>query len=186
MRFKAIVRTPISGHELAFEEGVVANLLRKTLLRSMAASTGVKSDGRKVLWEAIPFEYHQVEGRKLGVHQAAICFLRRIGETMYLVVKPTLLITEPDGTKAAKEVSQPIVMQKLGYQHNAEFNQVMMRWRKTLFGGSTTFEFPPKSAASFRFVVRKSPAFATIRSQASRRMPVPSRRAHYCWHRLLP
>ena len=103
---------------------------------------------------------------------------------MYLVVKPTLLITEPDGTKASKDVSQPIVMQKLGYQHNAEFNQVMLRWRKTLFTARTAFEFPP-SGASFRFVVRKSPAFVTIRSQFGRRITVPPEIAARCTPRRL-
>jgi hypothetical protein len=181
-RFKSIVRTPISGQELSFEDGVVGNLLRKALLRSMATAAGVESDGRKVLWERQPFEYYRAPDRKLGVHQAAICFLRRIGETMYLVVKPTLLITEPDGTRAAKELSQPIVMQKLGYQHNAEFNQIMRRWRKTLFDRGTGFEFPPKSAASFRFVLRKSPAFVTIRSQHGRPMPVPNEIAAHVRH----
>ena len=180
-RFKSIVRTPISGRELEFEDGVVVNLLRKALVRSMAASAGVESDSRKVLWERTPFEYHRVNDRKVGVHHAAICFLRRIAETMYLVVKPTLLITEPDGTKASREVSQPIVMQKLGYQHNAEFNQVMLRWRKTLFTARTTFEFPP-SGASFRFVVRKSPAFVTIRSQVGRRITVPPEIAAHVRH----
>ena len=82
-RFKSSVRTPISGRELEFEDGVVVNLLRKALVRSMAASAGVESDSRKVLWEAYTVRYHRVNDRKVGVHHAAICFLRRIAETMY-------------------------------------------------------------------------------------------------------
>ena len=62
-----------------------------------------------------------------------------------------------------------------------EFNQVMLRWRKTLFTARTTFEFPP-SGASFRFVVRKSPAFVTIRSQLGRRITVPPEIAAHVSH----
>ena len=95
--FKSIVRTPISGQELSYEDGVVVNLLRTALLRSMAAAAGLACDERGVIWEPTPFESQRFEDRKLGVHQAAVCFPRKIAETMYLVVKPTLLITQVRG-----------------------------------------------------------------------------------------
>ena len=172
-RFKSIARTPIGDQELGYDDGVVVKLLRTALAKSMAAVAGVRFDGRSLLWEPGAVDRATVGGTRYEVHEAAHCSLRRIGGTSYLVLKPTLHITDSAGTKVPKEISQPIVMQMLGYQHNAEFNQVMNRWRNTLFRVATAFEFPSNGAGQFRFVVRKSPVFASVRGQGARAVAIP-------------
>jgi hypothetical protein len=109
------------------------------------------------------------EGKAYHVHEAALIFLRRIGATTYLIVKPSLRVLGEHGEEVSGDIERSLKVSILGWQHNAEFNQAMSRWRRRLFAGvSPTFEFPPACGSTFRFEVRKTPAFAQIAAASGR------------------
>jgi len=46
-----IERVPINDIDLRYEDGAITSLIRRALVRAMAARAGVKTDDRDFLWE---------------------------------------------------------------------------------------------------------------------------------------
>lgn len=160
-----IERIPIATKELAYEDGAVISLLRSALVKSMAATVAIETDGNSLLWE--PTSYKKVKDGIVDcfLHDAAVVYLRRIGGKQYLVLKPTLKVVDRSGVEHDNEISGRVKLAELGYQHNNKFNQVMNKWRRILFSADShvsEYEFPIDAASAFRFRVRKSPAFAEV------------------------
>ena len=161
----AIERTPVASEDLRIENGAVVSLLRQALVRSMAESAGVKTDGLKILWRSRTFRKVHRHGAGYSVHEAVGVFLRRIGGVQYVVLMPTLKVFDQTGVEPPWEISNPIKLEILGYQHNKPFNKAVNAWRKILFPNgqpTTVFAFPPNSGSTFKFRVRRSPIFASI------------------------
>jgi len=91
-------------------------------------------------------------------------FLRRIGGTQYLVLKPSLKVLDKSGAELPFEVANPIKLGILGYQHNKPFNQAVNNWRRLLFpkAQEPVFEFPRDRGSTFKFKVSRSPVFGEI------------------------
>src|SRR5437879_887781 len=51
-----VERTPLSADELRFERGAVVSLLKRALVRSLAKTNGLASDGREVIWDTTASE----------------------------------------------------------------------------------------------------------------------------------
>lgn len=168
---------PITDKDLSIQDGAVSSLMRRALLRSIASSRGLETDGRSTLWT-------KKEARSEGpyrVFESAVVFLRRIGTKHFLVVKPSVRIEGADGQQVPEEVSRKLKLRILGYQHNAPFNQVMKRWRDRLFAADTSsFEFPPDRGSTFRFEIRRAPVFAAI---GARNGTLSDRARAYAQHR---
>jgi len=159
-----IERTPITPTELQYEDGAVISLMREALVRSMAEATGVQSDGRQELWRASPQQKVTQGNFECEVFPSVQLFLRRIGETQYLVLKPSLKVLDKSGAEVPTEVANPIKLGILGYQHNKEFNQAINDWRKLLFPNrqQEVFAFPPNCGSAFKFKVQHAPVFGEI------------------------
>lgn len=158
-----IERAPISENDLRFEDGAVVALLRRALARSIAATNGLGTDGRELIWENGTSLTQNHDGKTYRMQESARLFLRRIGATTYLIVKPSLRVLGQNGDPIAEEVERAVRMSILGWQHNAKFNQAMGRWRKRLFPNNrSTFEFPPASGSTFRFEIHRAPVFAQV------------------------
>lgn len=158
-----VERTPVSEKELSMSDGVVVGLLTEALVRSVALSRGLNTDGRHQVWMPNPKSKTQVYGAACRVHDAALLFLRRYGGKQFLVVKPTVKGTTPGGDDLPIEAEQELRRQQLTKQWNKEFNAALQEWKTYLFPqGSTTFEFPPASGSGFRFNVKAVPALAKV------------------------
>ena len=160
----SVLRTPVVPDDLRYEDGAVVSLMRQALVRSMAVSAGVETDGTKTLWRSHTLRRMRRGNVSYSVHDAAIIFLRPIGTIQYLVLMPTLKIFDQTGTEPPREIVNSIKLEILGYQHNKPFNKAVNGWRATLFpkGPATVFAFPPNSGSTFKFRVRRSPIFASI------------------------
>ena len=160
----SIKRTPIAPEDYRYEDGAVVSLMRQALVRSMADSAGVETDGLRTLWQSDVFRTVRRGGTTYSVHEAAKAFLRRTGDVQHLVILPSLMVFDQAGVEPLPEIATPIKNEILGYQHNKPFNQAVNSWRDTLFRNHPTsvFEFPPNSASTFKFRVRRSPVFARI------------------------
>jgi hypothetical protein len=161
-----IERTPVSPTELRYENGAVVSLMREALIRSIAEYTGLRSDLRHELWRLNPQKSVVQDEIAYDVFESLQFYLRRIGEAQYLVLKPSLKVLDKSGAEVSVEVSNPIKLGILGYQHNKPFNQAVNTWRDLLFpkgrGVEAVFEFPRDCGSGFRFKVRRSPIFAEV------------------------
>lgn len=159
-----VERTPVSPDELRYENGAIVGLMREALVRSIAESAGVETDARSELWLKEPLKNVRHNNVQYRAHESTIVFLRRIGGTQYVVLKPSIKVLDQKGTEVPYEVAGPVKLGILGYQHNKPFNTAMKKWRSLLFPNekASTFEFPAGAGSSFKFRVRRSPVFAQI------------------------
>lgn len=160
-----IERTPVGPKDLNYDDGAITSLMRETLTRAMAASAaGICTDNRGEIWRDAPREDRR--GCKPGyrAHDSVQLYLRRIGGTLYLVLKPSIKVLTTSGGEAPIEVAKTTKVAILGYQHNKPFNQAVNAWRETLLGDNAeaAFEYPANCGSSFRFKVRRSPVFGEI------------------------
>jgi hypothetical protein len=160
-----IERTPVGPKDLVYEDSAIVSLMREALTRSMAEGAGLGTDGRHELWETARREDQRACKTGYVAYDSVHLYLRRIGDTQYLVLMPSIKILHKTGVAAPLEVANPIKLAILGYQHNKPFNRAVMKWRSILFshkGSEAIFEFPRNCASSFRFKVRRSPVFGEI------------------------
>ena len=152
--------------------------MRQALVRSMADSAGVETDGAQTLWRSKVLRSVTRARANYSAHEAAKIFLRRTDHIQYLVLMPSLMVFDQNGSTPPPEIATSIKNEILGYQHNKPFNQAVNAWRETLFGKQpmAVFEFPPNSGSTFKFQVRRSPAFASIGLSGTQRAhEVPER-----------
>ena len=171
-----IGRTPIGERDLRREDGAITSLFLSGLVRSISATRGVSTDGRRRMWDERLKELRSFGGQQFEIRESAIANLRRIGQRQYLILKPSVDVRDSLGGQVPEEVERRVRMNVLGWQHNAKFNQAMERWRKRLFPSREgRFRYPVESATSFRFEVRTTPMFAVLRARAGQRaVPIPN------------
>ena len=169
-----IERTPVSTDDLRYDDGAITSLMREGLIKALASQENLESNGRDELWFTMPLKTVQGGGVQYRVHESALVFLRRIGGTQYLILKPSLRVLDLHANKAPPEIANPIKLSILGWQHNKPFNQAMNKWRNTIFTNNVptiSITYPPQKDSTFRYQIKRSPIFAEIQS-ASRRQPI--------------
>ena len=159
-----VERSPVSPDEFRFEDGAIVGLMREALVRSMAAKAKVVTDDRSELWIGESSQKVTQDGRQCYVHDSVLIFLRRIGGTQYVVLKPSLKVFDARGGEVSYETAGAVKLRLLGYQHNKPFNTAVNRWRELLFPKDRTpvFEYPLDVGCTFKFKVRRSPVFGKI------------------------
>lgn len=158
-------RTPLFDGNLRHEDGAITSLLRTALLRSMVNGTTLHTDGWHEIWSSERSRQEEWQGTSYVVCDSVHVSLRQMEKRPFLILKPSVKVFRSDGSPAPRDVANPIKLRVLGYQHNKEFNDAINYWRQTLFATSESqksYEYPPACASSFRFLIRKAPAFAEI------------------------
>lgn len=158
-----VERTPVSPNELRFEDGAIVSLMREALVRSMARVAEVPTNGYSELW--FPQEHKKMRQGDVLCHayESVVVFLRQIGGAQYVILKPSIKVLDAQGKDVPHEIAGAVKLGILGWQHNKEFNQAVNKWRKLLFGDTVSvFAFPEDEGSSFKFRIRRSPAFAQI------------------------
>lgn len=172
----AIERTPIEARELGMPDGVVVGLLTEGITRALAATCGLGTDGRRLLWVRERYETRRANGIRCRVHEAVLLFLRRHGKKQHLVLMPTIRCTDGVGEDLPREVEKELKRSVLSAQYNNKFNDALDRWRKRLFSRSGhTVEFPPEAGSTFRYGIRPAPNFAKITGRAGRTVKIPQK-----------
>jgi len=167
-----IERTPVTERDLRFENGQIISLLRRALIRSIALSKNLATDGKETLSAPKPYTKRNLAGQDCLVYESAVCFLRQVGGGLHFIVKPSVQVTDGKGNKLPKEKENEAKLSLLGWQHNKEFNEALDRWRGRLFvkeakeKDASTFEFPPGCGSTFRFELRRVPIFARLGSRS--------------------
>jgi SIR2-like domain len=160
----AIGRTPVGPKDLVYEDTAIVSLMREALTRSMAEAANLRTDGEHELWTPTPREDQRRCRQGYVVYDSVHLYLRRIAGTQYLVLMPSIKVLDKAGAEAPLDVANPIKLAILGCQHNKQFNQAVMDWRKILFPQEReqVYEFPRNCGSSFRFKIRRSPVFGEI------------------------
>jgi hypothetical protein len=159
-----IERVPINDIDLRIEDGAISSLIRRAVIRALAARVGISTDGREILWDPKPRERRRVDGNECLVHEAVVVYLRRITGRSYVVLKPTVRIASPAGEDVPEEVERNLKVAILGWQHNNKFNQALDSWRIRLLK-EEHFEFPANCGSPFRFQIKRAPVLAKIMSR---------------------
>jgi hypothetical protein len=168
-------RVPLVESDFRYGDGIIISLFVQALVRSLAASAELETDGRDLIWLTKSRERRKVLGTEYDVHEAVVVALRRFAGRSYLVVKPTIASFGFDGCEAPEGADRELKRLILTRQYNKEFSNTINAWRKRLFGRASTFEFPPRSGSGFRFTIRKNPVFASVASSGQgRSIPVPA------------
>jgi hypothetical protein len=158
-----IERVPINDRDLRHEDGVISSLIRRAIIRAMAAKADMETDGWEIIWESKPGETRTVDGQRYVIFDAVVVYLRRVANKSYVVLKPTVRIDSVTGNEVPEEVERNLKMAILGWQHNNKFNQALEGWRSKLLGNGD-FEFPSNCGSPFRFSLKRTPVFAKIMS----------------------
>ena len=158
-------RTPLEEDSLRFEDGAITALMLRALTGSMTASTGLQSDGRREIWTTESPREERLEGEALRAYQSVHLSLRQLGRRSFLILKPSVRVVDLSGQLAPRANADPVKMRILGWQHNREFNDAVNFWRGKLLACNTpqnVYEYPPDSGSPFRFLIRRTPAFAEL------------------------
>ena len=158
-------RTPLAEDSLRFEDGAITALMLEALIGSMIASTGLQSDRRREIWTTESPSEDQLDGELFHAYQSVHLSLRQLERRSFLILKPSLRIVDKSGQLAPLAKANLVKMRILGWQHNKEFNDTVNYWRGKLLGAQApqqVYEYPPTSGSSFRFLVRRTPAFAEL------------------------
>lgn len=160
----AIERAPVGPKDLVYDDGAIVSLMRGALIRSMAESANLQTDGRHELWKAEARQDQRNCRAGYVAHDSLHLYLRRIGDIQYLVLMPSIKVLDKAGQEAPLEIANPIKLAILGYQHNKQFNRAVNDWRRILFpqGQEQHYKYPRKCGSSFRFKIRRSPVFGEI------------------------
>jgi len=160
-----IERTPVGPKDLTYEDSAIVALMREALTRSMAETAGLATDGRHELWKIEPRPDQRSCKPGYVAFDSVQIFLRRIGTTQYLMLKPSIKVLDKNGAEAPRHIGNATKLAILGYQHNKQFNAAINAWRALLLPADRReahYEFPRDCGSSFRFRVRRSPAFGEI------------------------
>jgi len=156
-----IERVPINDQDLKQDDSTISSLIRRALVAAFSERMDAKNDGSSLLWRKQARERRKVQGVDFLIHDAMLVYLRRFGGKNYVVLKPTLRVESTNGQEVSKEVERNLKMAILGWQHNAEFNQAIEDWRKSLLT-EERYEFPRNAGSPFRFQLRRMPVLARV------------------------
>jgi hypothetical protein len=161
-----IERSPITERDLGRRDGAVTSLLTSALVRAVAEARGLDCDGEGLIWTSERGEKRVIMGKACFVRQAAILRLQRQAGADYLVIKPSIRVTDGTGAEAPDEIAKEAKRQILGRQWNQPFNDALNAWVKRIAPsrGATRFEFPNGAASTFSFSVERIPIFAKIQT----------------------
>jgi hypothetical protein len=93
--------------------------------------------------------------------------LRRSGDKLFLVLKPSVEVRDVYDREVAEDESRAVKLEVFGWRHNHKSNEELEHWRKKLLTGDpTTIEVHPINASPFRFRFLRPLVLGAIRDQA--------------------
>ncbi len=162
---KSIERTPIGDDDIRHDDSATMSLLLRAIVKSFADEHDLATDDRHRLTERTSYETKMRGGTRYRLYRSVVIYLRRIGEKLFLVFKPSVEVRDFYERDIPKEESLPVKMDVFGWQHNDKFNEALDFWRRQLIPHAPTqVEFPRGCASTFRFNVSRAPALAEIRN----------------------
>lgn len=157
-------RVPIGGRDLAQDDGSVISLLTAGLVRSIAGTRDtLATNGEDLIWVSEQGRKQLIGRVNCYIQQAALLKLRRQGGREYVLLKPTIRVTDLHGALVSEDVDKEAKRQILGKQWNQQFNDALNEWKDRIFtDGNRIFEFPHGQGSTFRFQVQKAPVLVKM------------------------
>lgn len=170
-----IERVPLGPKDLLYEDSATSSLVREALVRALAETHDLATDGRHELWHRTPRSDQRNAKPGYVTYDSVHVYLRRVDDQQYVVFMPSIKVLDKSGQVAPLEIANPIKLAILGYQHNAPFNQAVMGWRSLLLSQSpeTSYEYPLNTGSTFRFKIRRNPVFGEIGRAGGKAAAIP-------------
>ena len=92
-----VERTPVSPDELRYEDGAIVGLMRQALVRSLADTAGLSTDGKSELWLNEIVKKQKQGNLQCYAYESVLVFLRCVGGTQYAVLKPSIKVLDEEG-----------------------------------------------------------------------------------------
>lgn len=158
-----ITRVPMSERDLSIEDGAVNALVLRTLLRRFSEIPDILTDERRIIWTETTKRRVKNSGKWIDIFSSAVLSVRLIDSKPYLIIKPSILVRNADGSDVDESVSKLTKQKELSAQRNAEFNSALEGWRKLLFPSrEVEFTFPGNKSTGFRFTISGAPLFSKV------------------------
>lgn len=164
-----ILRVPINDKELAHDDSVLKLLIVSALVKAFAANNGLRSNNKNLLWKSTKQSQRSIKTTKVDVFDAVNLSIKQLEKKVYLLLKPTVVGFNIDGSSLEKETNQELRRLLLTRQYNSQFNNALDAWRKILLPNKRmSITFPDNNLDTFDFNIRSRPAFAEIGSNSQR------------------
>lgn len=157
-----VKRVPINDDDLRYEDGVANQVVRRASTIALARRSGLPCDSEGLIWTNQPIDSFRFESQLWRVFDAVIIQVKNINNSLALVLKPTLRITNALNEEAPREISNAIKVRRLGWQHNKPFNEALNVWHSRLLGKSETRLRFPDLDDGVAFSVSSRPIVAKI------------------------
>ena len=118
----SITRTPIGDDDIRYDDSAMMSLLLRTVVKALADKHDLSTDERNRLSERTSYETKAYKGEQYLLYRSVVLFLRRIGEKLFLVLKPSVEVRDAQGQEVPRDESLPVKMEVFGWQHNHKFN----------------------------------------------------------------
>ncbi|QJQ01118.1 hypothetical protein C798_13000 [Herbaspirillum rubrisubalbicans Os34] len=160
-----VTEVAISDENL-ISDGRILGLYRRALIIAAAKATGMKSDGRRRIWETAPYDQKIVDRVNYKVHRALSIDIVGVNGRPHAVFMPEIVASTLDGKIADLEPTKALRNQIYGYQHNNVFDADLSRWA----GQLVNVDLPSLHGGIFH--IARAPLFAGLSNKAAK--PIPS------------
>jgi len=157
-----VKRVPLNDEDLRYEDGTANHLMRRAAALALAAKAGLPCDREGLIWDPSTVSAQLVDRQEWNTYWAVILQVKTVSGALALVLKPTLFITDSQGSEAPRAVGNTIKVKVLGYQHNDKFNAALEFWRKKLLPERETVLRFPDLDEGVKFSISTIPFFAKI------------------------
>lgn len=158
------VAVAISDEDIS-KDGRIRSLIRRTLIQSIARHIGANTDGRRRLWEQVPYSIQALNGINYRVHRALSIQLESIDGKTHAVLMPEIMATTQAGALADYDICKLIRTTVYGYQHNNVFDTDLKYW--TIKIAETDIQ--AYGGGAFR--IDRSPVYAGLFQKGSPSLP---------------
>jgi hypothetical protein len=147
----------ISPEDLA-KDASVQGLMRQALVRSVARSCGIESDGRRI-WEPKSHEKRLFDHTSFAIHRALAFRLAILNGRTCVLLTPEIVAKTMSGEPAGEDAIKVLRNAVYGYQHNDVYDADLKHWTSKITG----VDIP--DAAGQTFLIGKTPLYAGLHQQ---------------------
>ena len=148
------VTVPISPEDLA-KEPSVQGLMREALVRSVARSCRIESDGRRI-WEPKSHEKRPYDQKSFAIHRALSFRLAILKGKTCVLLTPEIVAKAMNGDPAGEDATKVLRNAVYGYQHNDVYDADLRYWTSKI----TDVNIPDASGQTF--LIGKTPLYAGL------------------------
>jgi len=152
----------VTQKDLSMSNGFIVRLFTSAIVRSLAETYDLGTDGRSSLWEKKHYDTRKSLDVQCRVHRAVSLAVRRHAGEQYIVLKPTIVGRSLQGEELPEDIEKEVRRQVLNFQRNKAYVAALNVWRERLFNSNESFYFPAGNPNGTEFKVSGRNALAVV------------------------